>query len=83
MIETIQKRITTVDSDQPTFSKWWWIGAIRKILRPVRLNQATWITTESSSATKRPPTIESTISWRVETATAPMPPPRPGSRYRP
>jgi hypothetical protein len=26
MIETIQKRITTVDSDQPSFSKWWWIG---------------------------------------------------------
>ena len=28
--ETIQKRITTVDSFHPSFSKWWWIGAIRK-----------------------------------------------------
>jgi hypothetical protein len=34
---TIQKRITTVDSRQPSFSKWWWIGAIRKMRRPVVL----------------------------------------------
>src|SRR5436190_5296846 len=34
---TIQKRITTVGSDQPRCSKWWWIGAIRKTRFPVRL----------------------------------------------
>src|SRR5438270_9716330 len=33
----IQKRITTVGSDQPRCSKWWWIGAIRKTRLPVRL----------------------------------------------
>src|SRR4051794_2391857 len=33
----IQKRITTVGSDQPICSKWWWIGAIRKTRFPVRL----------------------------------------------
>ena len=37
MAETIQKRITTVDSGQPIFSKWWWIGAIRKMRFPVAL----------------------------------------------
>ena len=37
MAETIQKRITTVDSGQPIFSKWWWIGAIRKMRLPVAL----------------------------------------------
>ena len=33
----IQKRITTVGSDQPICSKWWWIGAILKTRLPVRL----------------------------------------------
>src|SRR5690349_5628474 len=33
----IQKRMTTVGSDQPRCSKWWWIGAIRKTRFPVRL----------------------------------------------
>ena len=33
----IQNRITTVGSDQPKCSKWWWIGAIRKTRLPVRL----------------------------------------------
>src|SRR5438128_1883035 len=33
----IQKRITTVGSDQPRCSKWWWIGAIRNTRFPVRL----------------------------------------------
>src|SRR4029079_6018877 len=32
---TIQKRMTTVGSDQPRCSKWWWIGAIRNRRRPV------------------------------------------------
>ena len=34
---TIQKRMTTVGSDHPRCSKWWWIGAIRKTRLPVRL----------------------------------------------
>ena len=34
---TIQKRMTMVGSDQPICSKWWWIGAIRKMRLPVRL----------------------------------------------
>ena len=34
---TIQNRTTMVDSAQPSFSKWWWIGAIRNTRRPVRL----------------------------------------------
>ena len=46
MIEIIQNLITTVDSGQPFFSKWWWIGAILKILFPVNLKETTWIMTE-------------------------------------
>ena len=30
-----------VGSCQPSFSKWWWIGAIRNTRLPVRLNTAT------------------------------------------
>src|SRR5690606_29967472 len=37
MSEMIQKRITICGSAQPFFSKWWWIGAIRKTRLPVRL----------------------------------------------
>ena len=33
----IQNRITIWGSAQPRFSKWWWIGAIRKTRLPVRL----------------------------------------------
>ena len=33
MPATIQKRMTTVVSGQPTSSKWWWIGAMRKMRR--------------------------------------------------
>src|SRR6185437_11960983 len=33
----IQKRMTTVGSDQPICSKWWWIGAILNTRLPVRL----------------------------------------------
>ena len=35
----IQKRITTWLSVQPFFSKWWWIGAIRKTRLPVILKK--------------------------------------------
>src|SRR5690606_19893899 len=72
----IQKRITTVDSDHPSFSKWWWIGAMRNTRLPVSLNEVTWIITESVSSTKRPPITASTISCLVATATAPTAPPR-------
>ena len=41
MTAMIQKRITTVLSDQPSFSKWWWIGAMRNTRLPVSLNEAT------------------------------------------
>ena len=37
MSEMIQKRITICGSAQPFFSKWWWIGAIRKMRFLVRL----------------------------------------------
>ena len=59
---TIQNRITTLLSDQPSCSKWWWIGAMRKTRRPVRLNQTTWIMTLSASNTNSPPTMARTIS---------------------
>src|SRR5205085_10600940 len=45
MMAMIQNRITTVDSFHPSCSKWWWIGAMRKMRRPVRLNQNTWMIT--------------------------------------
>jgi hypothetical protein len=35
--DTIQNRITICGSAQPFFSKWWWIGAIRKTRFLVRL----------------------------------------------
>ena len=35
--EIIQNRITIWLSAQPRFSKWWWIGAIRKTRLPVNL----------------------------------------------
>src|SRR5438270_3835613 len=71
----IQKRITTVGSDQPRCSKWWWIGAIRNTRLPVRLYTRTWMTTLSASTTNRPPTIARTNSWCVATETAPSAPP--------
>ena len=41
IIEIIQNLITTVDSGQPFFSKWWCIGAILKTLFPVSLYEPT------------------------------------------
>ena len=57
MIEIIQNLITTVDSGHPFFSKWWWMGAILKILFPVSLKDITWTITETASNTKSPPVI--------------------------
>ena len=44
----IQNRITICGSAQPFFSKWWWIGAIRKIGVSVRLQQKTGMIAESA-----------------------------------
>ena len=66
----IQNRITIVDSAHPFFSKWWWIGAILKILLPVSLKETTWIITDTVSKTNNPPTIASTISCLTIIATA-------------
>ena len=68
--------MTIVDSAQPFFSKWWWIGAIIKILLPVSLKEATCTITEIASNTKSPPVIANTISCFVVTPTAPKDPPK-------
>src|SRR5690606_35503678 len=41
IIPRIQNLITTWVSGQPTSSKWWWMGLIRKILPPVRRKKKT------------------------------------------
>ena len=43
-------------SDHAFISKWWWIGAIRKMRLPHYLNEITCSITESASITKMPPT---------------------------
>ena len=55
----IQNRTITVVSGQPTSSKWWWIGAMRKIRLPVSRKLPTWMITDSVSITNRPPMIGS------------------------
>ena len=70
----IQNRITTVTCSQPSISKWWWSGAIRKIRRPVpvsllvTLKKPTWSITESVSRTNSPPRMSSSSSVRVRIA---------------
>ena len=77
----IQNRITTVTCSQPRFSKWWWIGAIRKIRRPtpvtrfVALNQVTCIITDTVSSTNMPPMMMSSSSVRVRIAKPARAPP--------
>ena len=61
----------TRGSGQPLSSKWWWIGAIRKMRLPVSLKLATCIITDSVSMTKMPPITSSTASWRTITAMVP------------
>src|SRR5262249_27338580 len=72
----IQKRTTTCGSDQPSCSKWWWMGAILKTRLPVSLKEATWTITDKVSRTKRPPTMARTISCLTATAMVPSAPPR-------
>ena len=72
----IQNLITTVDSGQPFFSKWWCIGAIINTLFPVNLNDITCIITETVSKTNKPPIIARTISCYTIIATAASDPPK-------
>src|SRR5690606_30783231 len=71
----IQKRMTTWLSVQPSFSKWWWIGAMRKTRLPVVLKWTPWMMTERISTTTSPPMMARTISCLLATATAPIRPP--------
>ena len=68
--------MTTVDYAHPFFSKWWWIGAIIKILFPVNLKETTCTITDTASKTNRPPVMARTISCFVATPTAPKDPPK-------
>src|SRR5207247_8332485 len=71
----MEKRSTTRDSGQPISSKWWWSGDMRRMRRPVSLNEATWSITDSASATNTPPTSTSQNSRLMSTATTPSAPP--------
>src|SRR4030095_12973291 len=74
-METIQKRTITVFSFHPLSSKWWWIGEILMIPRPVILKLRTCKITDSASMTNTPPTITRRISCLQQMATAPSIPP--------
>src|SRR4029079_19573095 len=67
----IQKRTITRGSGQPLSSKWWWIGAIRKMRLPVSLKLATCSITETVSSTNTPPITTRASSCRTITAMAP------------
>ena len=54
-LATIQKRRMIFVSDHPRISKWWWIGAIRKIRLRKAWNEKTWSITDAASSTKIPP----------------------------
>ena len=58
-------------SGQPSSSKWWWIGAMRKIRLRRSLNDATCRMTDSASTTKTPPAMTSTSSCLVSSARMP------------
>ena len=66
----IQKRTMIFGSAQPSCSKWWWIGAMRKMRLRRQLEGATCPITDSASTTNTPPTMRSGISWRVITRRA-------------
>ena len=87
---TIQKRITMVTCSQPSISKWWCSGVIRKTRWPawilktdrtsplarLSLKTETWIITDSVMATKSPPMMTSRSSVRVMIAKPAIAPPR-------
>ncbi len=52
----------TVVSGHPASSKWWWIGAIRKMRRWNRRKLMTCMITETVSMTKSPPMMSSRSS---------------------
>src|SRR5437764_606927 len=71
----IQNRTITVNSGQPSNSKWWWIGDILKIRRWNPRNEITWRMTEAVSITYRPPRITRSSWVLVVIARAPKKPP--------
>ena len=73
---TSQNRTMTVFSVQPASSKWWCSGAIRKTRRRVARKNATWMTTDSVTATNSPPSTISSSSVRVTMARPESRPPR-------
>jgi len=72
----IQKRMMICGSFQPTSSKWWCSGDMRKTRLPVRRNDATCNITEKASIMNRPPTRNSSSSCLIRIATVPSAPPR-------
>ncbi len=50
---------------------------MRNTRLPRVLNEPTWMITDSASTTNRPPTISSTTSFLVSTASMPIAPPMP------
>src|SRR5690606_27960177 len=75
-METIQKRTMIFGSGQPLSSKWWWMGAMRKMRLPRILNEATWSITETISTRKTPWRTAEASSCFVITASVPRAPPR-------
>src|SRR5262249_51071045 len=75
-IEMIQKRTMMRGSGQPLFSKWWWMGPMRKPRLPVSLKDTTCVITLTASRKKTPPKRADKISFLVNTASVPSPPPK-------
>src|SRR5262249_57983010 len=55
MMATIQKRTMICGSGQPRSSKWWWMGAIRKIRLRRSRNPTTWPITHTAPTSTPPP----------------------------
>src|SRR6478735_1799490 len=86
---TIQKRMTMVTCSQPSISKWWCRGVIRKTRWPawtlkmlrnsplarLTLKTDTWIITDSVMTTNSPPMTSSSSSVRVMIAKPAIAPP--------
>ena len=65
----IQKRMMTVVSGQPMSSKWWWIGAMRKMRRLLNSRKLPICsTTDTVSMTLRPQTSGSSSMVFVASA---------------
>ncbi len=70
-------------SDHALSSKWWWIGAIRNTRLRNVWNENTWMTTDSTSITKIPPSTISRISVSVMIASPAIAPPSPSEPVSP